>query len=187
MGHKIKPPYLIGACLCLLFMAGTVSADQEYLANDELKRAYELLFPSKSNKKLPRKQREVLPEKESTRRHAIFIAKKQIRKKYRWGGASPQTGFDCSGLTQYVFKTARVDIPRTAREQYKHTKRVPLAKLQAGDLIFFHTRRTRVKVNHVGLYLGKGKFIHAPRRGKTVSVENLNKYWKRKAIGAGRV
>ena len=188
MGLKIKTPYLIGGCLCLLFMASTVSADKKYSANEEeLRQAYKLLFISKFYKNSSVSLRKAAPKKASARRHAIFIAKKQIRKKYRWGGVSPKTGFDCSGLTQYAFKTARVNIPRTARDQYKHTKRVSLAKLQAGDLIFFRTRRTREKVNHVGLYLGKGKFIHAPRRGKTVSVESLNRYWRKKAVGAGRV
>jgi len=118
---------------------------------------------------------------------AIAFAKKQIRKKYRWGGSTPRTGFDCSGLTQYAFKLANIIIPRTAAAQYKHSKRISLAKMQAGDLIFFHTRRTRARVNHVGIYLGNGQFIHSPRRGKRVSVAKLSKYWRRKAIGAGRV
>ncbi len=62
-----------------------------------------------------------------------------------------------------------------------------MKNLQTGDLIFFHTRRTRARVNHVGIYLGGGKFIHAPRRGKLVSITDLNSYWRRKAVGAGRV
>lgn len=118
---------------------------------------------------------------------ATWVAKQQINKKYRWGGTNPATGFDCSGLTQYAYKRARVNLPRTAAAQYKSTKRVSIKQLQTGDLIFFHTRRSRARINHVGIYLGGGKFIHAPSRGKRVSVSDLNKYWRRKVVGAGRI
>lgn len=119
--------------------------------------------------------------------NATLVAKKQINKKYRWGGFSPRTGFDCSGLMQYAYKASRIYLPRTAAAQYRHTKRIAMKHLQQGDLIFFHTRRTRAKVNHVGIYLGGGKFIHAPRRGKLVSISELKGYWRKKAVGAGRV
>jgi cell wall-associated NlpC family hydrolase len=118
---------------------------------------------------------------------AVQAAKQQLRKRYRWGGSSPGRGFDCSGLMQYAFKKARIYLPRTAAAQYRSTKRVSLSRMQTGDLIFFHTRRSRSRVNHVGIYLGDGKFIHAPRTGKRVSVATLNGYWKRRVIGAGRV
>lgn len=188
MGLKIELSYVIGGLVvCLLLISGTATAKEQksLIVDKELKRAYMLLFPL--NTRQPYRLKKKFHKKENARKHAIVIAKKQISKKYRWGGSSPITGFDCSGLMQYAFKTAKVNIPRTAKDQYKHTKRISLSKIKAGDLIFFHTRRTRVKVNHVGLYLGDGKFIHAPRRGKTISVENLNRYWRRKAVGAGRV
>ena len=139
-----------------------------------------------SHKRLIQK-RQVSRNNVNSRIHAVKVAKKQLRKKYRWGGTSPRTGFDCSGLTQYAYKTAKIKLPRTASAQYRQTKRVALSKIQTGDLIFFHTRRTRARVNHVGIYLGGGRFIHAPRKGKRVSVAKLNKYWRRKAVGAGRV
>jgi len=119
--------------------------------------------------------------------NATLVAKKQINKKYVWGGSNPHTGFDCSGLMQYAYKTSKIHIPRTAAAQYKHTKRISMKHLKVGDLIFFHTRRTRARVNHVGIYLGGGKFIHAPRRGKVVTIANLNGYWRKKFVGAGRV
>ncbi len=165
------------------------------LNNKTLQLAYNRLIASSnraseqvktSHKRLIQK-RQVSRNNVNTRIHAAKVAKKQLRKKYRWGGTSPRTGFDCSGLTQYAYKTAKIKLPRTANAQYKHTKRVALSKIQTGDLIFFHTRRTRARVNHVGIYLGGGKFIHAPRKGKRVSVAKLNKYWRRKAVGAGRV
>ncbi len=157
-------------------------------ANKELVLAYQTLFkktPAQRNSQKSLRQKK--QQKTPARYKATQVAKKQIQKKYRWGGSTPRTGFDCSGLTQYAYKAAQINIPRTARAQYIHTKRVPLGKLQVGDLIFFHTRRTKARVNHVGLYLGGGKFIHAPRKGKRVSVATLNKYWRRKAVGAGRV
>lgn len=133
-------------------------------------------------------QKRLISRKNHNKRiNAVQVAKRQLRKKYRWGGTNPRTGFDCSGLTQYAYKTVNIKLPRTANAQYKHTKRIPLSKLQTGDLIFFHTRRTRARVNHVGIYLGGGRFIHAPRKGKRVSVAKLNNYWRRKAVAAGRV
>ena len=183
IGLNIKKSYFIGLYLCVLFFTNPVFAElNQQSINNEIKQAYSLLFPSF---KFQPKQN-YIPYNNPGQR-VVLSAKKQLRKRYRWGGTSPRTGFDCSGLMQYAYKSIKVNIPRTAREQYKFTKRIPLSKLQAGDLIFFHTRRTRTRVNHVGLYLGEGEFIHAPRRGKRVSVAKLNKYWRRKTVGAGRI
>ena len=140
-----------------------------------------VLNNAKNTKQLKTKQNNL-------KQRAAIIAKKQLRIPYRWGGSSPKKGFDCSGLIQYAFKKANIFLPRTAASQYKQTKRISLAQMQTGDLIFFHTRRRKqVRVNHVGIYLGKDQFIHAPRRGKTVSIAKLNNYWKRKVVGAGRI
>lgn len=188
MGFKLNSFYTIGLTLCLTLFTGSAAAEQkQLLLNEELRAVYNLLFSK--TQKTKQKSHAARPrfQTSNARKRVVWSARKQLRKKYRWGGTSPKTGFDCSGLMQYVYKSIRVDIPRTAKAQYKHTKRIPLSKLQAGDLIFFHTRRTRTRVNHVGLYLGNNKFIHAPRRGKRVSVANLNKYWLRKVVGAGRI
>ncbi|MCK5809587.1 MAG: C40 family peptidase [Cocleimonas sp.] len=134
------------------------------------------------------KTKQLQTQQNHLKQRAAIIAKKQLKIRYRWGGASPKKGFDCSGLIQYSFKKANISLPRTAASQYEKTKRIPLAQMQTGDLIFFHTpRRKHVRVNHVGIYLGKNQFIHAPRRGKTVTIAKLNKYWKRKIVGAGRI
>lgn len=128
------------------------------------------------------------PQQQHKKKRAITVAKKQLKVRYKWGGTSPRRGFDCSGLIQYSFKKANISLPRTAASQYKETQRVAVSQMKQGDLIFFHTpQRKRVRVNHVGIYLGNNKFIHAPRRGKTVTIANLNQYWKRKIVGAGRV
>ena len=148
-----------------------------------LELAYQQLVLNDSKKTI---QRQTKPN--SFKQHAAVIAKKQLKIRYQWGGTSPRKGFDCSGLIQYSFKKANISLPRTAASQYKKTKRISLAQMQTGDLIFFHTRRRKhVRVNHVGIYLGKNQFIHAPRRGKTVTIAKLNKYWKRKVVGAGRI
>ena len=112
-------------------------------------------------------------------------AKQMLRVPYRWGGTSPK-GFDCSGLVQYAFKRAGVILPRTAAEQYKATRRIKRKYTALGDLIFFHTRRRGRYINHVGIYLGRGLFIHAPGRGKRVKISTLSNYWKRKIVGVGR-
>ncbi len=151
----------------------------------DLNQAYKLLV--KGNSKPKTNRAPASPKNTPHKYKALQVAKKQINKRYKWGGDNPKKGFDCSGLIQYAYKTIKVNIPRSAAAQYKHAKRVALKHLEVGDLIFFHTRRTRAKVNHVGIYLGGNKFIHAPRRGKNVSVASFNSYWRKKFVGAGRV
>ncbi len=188
--------YLTGLCVCLLGIASTASATQKNtkkskISAAQMQQAYQLLLkkPAKKSLAAPKKHKVKSNKKKSNpaRYRVVATAKKQISKRYRWGGSTPRAGFDCSGLTSYAFKSANIHLPRTAAAQYKHTKRVSLSKMQAGDLIFFHTRRTKARVNHVGIYVGNGQFIHAPRKGKRVSIAKLSKYWRRKAVGAGRV
>jgi len=188
--------YLTGLCVFLFSITSTASAAQKNANKDkisaaQMQQAYQLLLkkPAQKNATTSKKRNVKTNKKKKApaRYRVVATAKKQIRKKYRWGGSTPKTGFDCSGLTRYAFKSVNIHLPRTAAAQYKHTKRISLSKMQAGDLIFFHTRRTRARVNHVGIYVGNGQFIHAPRKGKRISVAKLSKYWRRKAVGAGRV
>lgn len=86
---------------------------------------------------------------------------------YVWGGSSP-SGFDCSGLTSYVYKQAGVSLPRTARAQQNFGTKVSLSALQAGDLVFWGS-----PAHHVGIYIGGGKYIHAPQTGDVVKVSTL--------------
>ena len=106
---------------------------------------------------------------------------------YRWGGTSPETGFDCSGLVGYVFRTIGIDLPRVSREMAGAgtavTDRNALAK---GDLVFFG--RNGARIDHVGIYIGDGKFLHAPRTGRDVTVSSLTSgYWSQKFLQARRV
>jgi len=107
--------------------------------------------------------------------------------RYKWGGAQPETGLDCSGLVQYVFQQVTgVTLPRTAKEMSKLGDRVALGELKPGDLVFFNTRR--FAYSHVGIYLGDNRFIHAPRRGREVEVATIDKsYWQKRFDGARRL
>ena len=107
---------------------------------------------------------------------------------YRWGGSTPAKGFDCSGLVKYAFNDVQdVDLPRTSNAMAQgHGIKVARKDLKPGDLIFFNIKSRRV--NHVAIYLGNDRFIHAPRRGKRVSIDTLNKpYWKKHYVVAKRV
>ncbi|AEV65510.1 peptidase P60 [Pseudomonas ogarae] len=106
---------------------------------------------------------------------------------YRWGGSSPSKGFDCSGLVKYAFNDATFDLPRTSNAMAAgHGEKVERKDLKPGDLIFFKLKSRRV--NHVAIYLGNDRFIHAPRRGKSVSIDTLNKpYWNSHYVVAKRV
>ena len=105
---------------------------------------------------------------------------------YRWGGTSTD-GFDCSGLVGYVFRNALgIELPRVSRDMAQTGTQVERSQLTAGDLVFFSTHSRGV--DHVGIYVGDGKFLHAPRTGRDVTVSNLDTgYWNAKFIQARRV
>ena len=92
---------------------------------------------------------------------------------YLWGGVSLETGFDCSGLTMTVYQLNGLNLPRHSRTQYDAGNPVSISQLQKGDLVFFAVNDKR-KVSHVGIYIGDGKFIHAPSHGKKICVEYLS-------------
>ena len=92
---------------------------------------------------------------------------------YLWGGASFETGFDCSGLTMTVYQLNGLNLPRHSKTQYDAGSPVSISQLQKGDLVFFAVSG-KGKVSHVGIYIGDGKFIHAPSHGKKICVEYLS-------------
>lgn len=103
---------------------------------------------------------------------------------YRWGGHSPKTGFDCSGLIVYTHQRAHLNIPRTAKAQFDNGKIVSKENLQLADLVFFKTPKEN-KEFHVGIYMGSGKFIHAPGKGRQVTYGYLdNPYFSESYIGS---
>jgi murein DD-endopeptidase len=108
---------------------------------------------------------------------AAALAAKMVGKPYKYGGASP-SGFDCSGLVQYSFRHAGIALPHNTVQQRSATRLVKVAELRRGDLLFFDQEGK--KHGHVGIYLGDGKFVHAPSSGKSVRSDALsNRYWKK--------
>jgi len=107
--------------------------------------------------------------------------------RYRFGGTSPETGLDCSGLVMNVFRNAiGLDLPRTASEMARMGDNIGRQELKPGDLVFFNTMRRAF--SHVGIYLGDGQFVHAPSSGGKVRVENMaNSYWAERFNGARRL
>ena len=116
--------------------------------------------------------------------------KMQLGKPYVWGGTSPKTGFDCSGLVWYAYtKDGRRSMPRTANGMFtaKKYKKVKQNKLHRGDLVFFGIHKKN-KADHVGVYLGEGKFIEAPRTGLNVRISQLSDdFWQDHYLGSRRV
>jgi len=115
---------------------------------------------------------------------AAALAAKMVGKPYKYGGASP-AGFDCSGLVSYSFKQAGVALPHNTTQQRAASRLVKVAELRRGDLLFFDQEGK--KHGHVGIYLGEGRFVHAPSSGKSVRNDALsNPYWKKHLTEARR-
>ena len=104
----------------------------------------------------------------------VAAAKHFLGIKYTWGGTTPKTGFDCSGIIQYVFRKFGITTPRVSQDQFKGGQAVRNGQQRPGDLIFF--RHADGQVGHVGILLGNGKFLHAPHRGDVVKISNLAGY-----------
>ena len=121
------------------------------------------------------------------RAEALLQALLALGLDYRYGGSSPETGFDCSGLVAHVFREAYgIRLPQNARAQSEYGVRVSLAELRAGDLVFYNTLDR--PFSHVGIYVGDGRFVHAPKTGAQVRVEPIRgSYWMKRFDGARRI
>ncbi|HEY6862378.1 MAG TPA: C40 family peptidase [Burkholderiales bacterium] len=116
---------------------------------------------------------------------AAGFALKMVGRPYRFGGSTP-AGFDCSGLVQYSYRQAGVRLPRSTEAQLVTGTRVRLSSVRRGDLLFFDEEGK--KKSHVGIYLGEGRFVHAPSSGKHVRTDSLDApYWKKHFAEARRV
>lgn len=117
----------------------------------------------------------------------LFHAFTLVGTPYRWGGSSPETGFDCSGLINYVFReTAGLNLPRTTAGLSELPNTTPSNALRPGDLVLFSTSGKRI--NHAGIYVGDGRFLHAPSTGGRVRIDDLQaSYWQRSYKSARRV
>lgn len=107
--------------------------------------------------------------------------------RYRRGGSSPEAGFDCSGFVGHVFREGLgMILPRSSREMSKSGEVISRDELRPGDLVFFNTMRKAF--SHVGIYLGDNQFVHAPRAGARVRIEDLrDMYWVKRFNGARRI
>ncbi|HRD72500.1 MAG TPA: C40 family peptidase [Aquimonas sp.] len=118
---------------------------------------------------------------------AMFMALSLVGTPYRYGGNTPESGFDCSGLIGYVFRTSlSLVLPRTTGALFQAAgEQIAPSELRTGDLVFFGSRRD---VSHAGIYVGESRFVHAPSSGGTVRLDHLDSaYWKARFLGARRV
>lgn len=106
---------------------------------------------------------------------------------YKYGGSSPESGFDCSGFVGHVFRqTLGIDLPRSAHEIIRIGQAIKTNELRPGDLVFYNTLKRAF--SHVGIYLGDDRFVHSPSRGGGVRVENMQEnYWRKRFNGARRI
>ncbi|GLQ49677.1 C40 family peptidase [Dyella flava] len=121
----------------------------------------------------------------------IGLAMQLRHVRYVRGGRDPSTGFDCSGFVRYVFERALgLELPTNSASQYLIGHVVNRNEMKPGDLVFFRTAAGRHgggRISHVGIYLSDGRFIHSPRRGESVRVDNLSdSYWSKHFAGARR-
>ena len=119
------------------------------------------------------------------RTELVVTAQRFLGVPYRWGGEDRNNGFDCSGLTMVSYRLNGLNLPRNSRAQFKAGRNVAKKNLKKGDLVFFATKGGK-RVTHVGMYVGSGKFIHAPRTGKTVRIANLSSSFFKKTYVGGR-
>ena len=123
----------------------------------------------------------------ATAQDAIDQAMDLLGIRYRRGGDSPETGFDCSGFVSHVFREGLgLILPRSSKEMSRSGEAIGRDELQPGDLVFFNTMRRAF--SHVGIYLGDNQFVHAPRSGGQVRIEDLREsYWMKRFNGARRI
>lgn len=120
----------------------------------------------------------------SLRLRAATVAQDMVGVRYRYGGSTPR-GFDCSGLVHYAYQSAGLNVPRTSVDQYRAARLISLHDASPGDLLFFKGWRS---VSHVGIYLGDNRFVHAPSKGKSVTVTRLDdEYYRTRLVSVGRL
>ncbi|MFM1956272.1 MAG: hypothetical protein RIR20_1092 [Pseudomonadota bacterium] len=123
----------------------------------------------------------------ATAQEIILSALSQTGVKYKYGGNSPEGGFDCSGFVRYVFQqAANLTLPHGARAISQLGQTVTQRELKPGDLVFFNTVRSTF--SHVGIYIGNNRFIHSPSAGSAISVTDMgDSYWAKRFTGARRL
>jgi len=151
----------------------------------------EIRLPNESKPTLPSQKTPEKPQPKTTNNEqdmgtiAARTAERFVGIPYRWGGENVVDGMDCSGFVRAVYNLCGLSIPRTSRDQYRAGGSVSKDNLQDGDLVFFGASED--KINHVGIYVGGGRFVHAPRRGEDIRVTSVDdSYFEKRFIGARR-
>ena len=122
------------------------------------------------------------PEVPTIGERAAQVAMKAVGVPYRWGGESPANGFDCSGLVRWAYGRVGIELPHNSYALYAEGRRVAASRMEPGDVLFFEG------LGHVGLYLGRGRMVHAPQTGRDVEVIRLDgSNYGSRLIGARRV
>ena len=113
------------------------------------------------------------------------VAMGMVGTRYRYGGTDPIEGFDCSGLVYYSYGQAGYPVPRTSHELFRAVRKISVGEADPGDLMFF---QDQTKLSHVGIYLGDGRFVHAPASGENVTVASLDSpYYQQHLVAVGRL
>jgi cell wall-associated NlpC family hydrolase len=169
MEPLIRNNALLGAIAAAAVLTGCASAPREAAVRGE-----------------PRVVSAVTPEPRLTLGGAVAeLALGMIGARYRYGGADPAEGFDCSGLAYYAYAQAGYRIPRTSQDQFRAARKIALGDASAGDLVFF---QDQAKLAHVGIFLGDGLFVHAPADGQRVSVASIaTPYYQEHLVAVGRL
>ncbi|MBT0569233.1 C40 family peptidase [Curvibacter sp. CHRR-16] len=164
----------------LLLAAGTLHAQEAATNNDQM---HDLLI----ERGLITRITDMGQKLEAKATELVLNSMAFLGVPYRRGGNNADTGFDCSGFVRAIYEqTAGLLLPRQAAEQAKATAKIEKTELKPGDLVFFNTMRRAF--SHVGIYIGNGKFIHSPRTGAEVRVEDMDaSYWRQRFDGARRV
>jgi len=158
--------------------------DSYFIASPDavFKKSQRVTQPVEPQKSLPPVKRSGATDMGSI---AARTAERFVGIPYRWGGDNVVEGMDCSGFVRAVYNLCGVNIPRTSGEQYRAGDKVERENLMDGDLIFFGSSADRI--NHVGIYVGGGRFVHAPRRGDEIKISTIDeKYFAERFIGAKR-
>lgn len=138
--------------------------------------------PKPKRKRKPKRHHRKRIRKRTLGERAVKIALKAVGVPYRWGGTSPASGFDCSGLVRWAYGRLGVDLPHSSYALYGRGRQVRPARMKPGDLVFFSG------LGHVGLYVGHGRMVHAPNSGSRVQVVALGgPYYGGRLVGARRI
>lgn len=148
------------------------------------RRATATVLPE-ARQRQPSAKRRVPAKPTPVRRSIARLAIDLVGTPYRYGGTTPEQGFDCSGLVFYTYEHNGLKVPRTSAQLFRRAKKIALSQARQGDLVFFEDQ---TKLSHVGIYLGHDLFVHAPSTGHTVTIASLDTpYYHQHLVAVGRI